>query len=128
MIWPERSDLSAVTPNGGLLLDTALAERMTEPRPQYVEIEFEGHAQPPHEDASRRRCLEIRFDWRHETAGCEPPGILETHRLLVLDSSTWIDRFERLPPGWTITMDPEGPIGRGLLVARFNGDGVPDSG
>jgi len=117
---------------GVLLLEPPLlAETMSEPRPQHVQVEFDGGLLSRQTKARRDgQCLEIRFCWRFESSGAgKPEEIHETHRLLALDSSTWLRLLEEgLPEHADIALDREGPIGRGLFVARFNPDGGRGSG
>jgi SAM-dependent methyltransferase len=121
-----------VEDDGLLLVEPPLfAEQMVEPRPQHVETDFEGGTLV--RDARSRLdgdVLEIDFAWRFMPAGgASPEEVRERHRLLMLDTTTWVDHMQRaLPPGTRIEIDHEGPIGRGLLVARLSRDGARGTG
>lgn len=121
-----------VAGRGVLLLEPPLlAETMSEPRPQHVQIEFDGGLLSRETKARRDgQCLEIDFCWRFEPPGAgRTEEIHETHRLLALDSETWLRLLEEgLPEAADISLDREGPIGRGLFVARFTPDGGRGSG
>ena len=99
------------------------------------EFDVEGGTAPAgYELTSRERLdgdvLEIDFIWRFMPAGgASPEEVRERHRLLMLDTSTWVDHMQRaLPVGTRVEIDHEGPIGRGLLVARLSRDGARGTG
>ena len=74
--------------------------------------------------------LEIDFEWSHEASdGALIDRVRERHRLLLIDSREWVDAARSaLPAGMEIAVDLDGPIGRGLLIGRFNPCGACDTG
>lgn len=121
-----------VTDRGILLVEPPLlAEHMDEPRDQHVRTAFEGGTLV--REATSRidgDILEIDFTWRTLASNTErSEEVQERHRLLLLDSQGWLDVMrEALPEGTDVEVRTDGPIGRGLLVARFNRDGACGSG
>ena len=121
-----------VAPGGVLLIEPPiLADTIGAPRTQQIETEFQGGVL--RREATTRidgAVLEIDFDWCFEPGDASPgETVRERHRLLLLSSKDWIADMKRaLPKGTRVEFDPEGPIGRGLFVARVSRAGVPGSG
>jgi SAM-dependent methyltransferase len=121
-----------VTPGGVLLVEPPLFEEHCDSaRLQRIEVDLDVGTLVREATSHRDGLfLEIDFDWRH----CNDDGtvldrVLERHRLLLLSSRQWKDDAKRaLPNGTRIEIDPVGPIGRGLLVARISPSGARGSG
>ena len=122
-----------VAPGGTLLVEPSLLEeRFQSPRSEEVATRW-GAATLTRSTRSRRigSHLELDFEWRMESGGPGDPVdrvVRERHRMLLLSSAEWLDVATAALGGrFEIRIDPEGPIGRGLLVA-VNRGGVRDTG
>jgi SAM-dependent methyltransferase len=121
-----------VGPGGVLLVEPPLfEERFDAPRDQQIEVDLDVgtlvRQATSHRDGA---FLEIEFDWHHrDSDGTSLDRVLERHRLLLLNSKQWKEDAKRaLPQGTRIEIDQEGPIGRGLLIARISPSGARGSG
>ena len=121
-----------VLPGGTLLVEPPLlAEHFQAPRRAHVEARL-GASTLSRSTESRRvgTHLELDFEWRQRfDAAAEPDRVVrECHRMLLLDSDAWLDVATAALGGrFGVHIDPEGPIGRGLLVA-ISRDGARGSG
>ena len=121
-----------VLPGGTLLVEPPLlAENFQAPRRAYVETRL-GASTLSRSTNSRRvgTHLELEFEWhqRFDEAASDDRLIRERHRMLLLSSEAWLDVATAALGGrFEVRIDPEGPIGRGLLVA-ISLDGVRGSG
>ena len=140
----DQSELSEVlkrlgahlAPGGSLLVEPPLLEeRFEPPRKAKVETRWEGGILS-RSTTSRRvgSHLELEFEWRYQSAGNSPTTptidrvLRESHRMLLLSSDAWVESAtSALGDQFDVHIDPEGPGGRGVLVA-ISRDGVRDSG
>lgn len=117
-----------VLPGGTLLVEPPLlAEHFQAPRPAFVETRL-GASTLSRSTSSRRvgAHLELEFEWhqRFHEGGGEDRLVREHHRMLLLSSDAWLQVATAALGGrFAVRIDPEGPIGRGLLVA-ISRDGV----
>ena len=121
-----------VAPGGVLLVEPPiLTDTLGSPRSQRLQTEFEGGLLVrTTETRIDGGVLEIDFDWCFTPGSGSPEEtIQERHRLLLLGSKDWMADMKRaLPKGTRVEFDPEGPGGRGLLIAHVSRGGVPGSG
>ena len=125
-----------LAPGGALLVEPPLLEeRFEAPRKAQVETHWEGTILSRSTTARRVGAhLELAFEWRQRSAedsSTTPPidrVVRECHRMLLLSSDAWVESAtSALGDQFDVHIDPEGPGGRGLLVA-ISRDGVRDSG
>lgn len=141
--FDDQSDLSTalerlgahVGPGGVLLVEPPLLEeRFENPLEAFVETRLGDRLLSRATSASRTgRHLEITFEWRlrplEGATGKSPDDqvIRERHRMLLLSSDAYIEAAtSALAARFEVRIDPEGPAGRGLLVA-ISRDGVRGS-
>ena len=111
-----------------------LEERFEDPLDAYVETRLGNRHLSRTTSAHRTgRHLEITFEWRlraNEGATRESRDdqvVRERHRMLLLSSDAYIQAAtSALGARFEVRIDPEGPAGRGLLVA-ISRDGVRGS-
>ncbi len=116
--------------NGMILIEPPLfAEHFQTPRVDRTSTSFEEGILTRTARAERRGdALEIEFEWvhRHERTDVTR-RVIEVHRMLLLPSVVWLEEAHRaFGAEFELSIEKQGPIGRGLLVA-VRRDGVPGS-
>jgi SAM-dependent methyltransferase len=106
---------------GMILIEPPLfAERFEPPREDRTSTRFEGGTLTRTAHARRHGdALDIEFEWQHrsdQTGAIR--AVTEVHQMLLLPSEVWLEEArDALGDGFEISIETEGPIGRGLLRA-----------